>query len=507
MPQRYQELRENYDNVLNMVSEYHAGVDKREIERYLLSMTLRIWSCNTYYANEYGEALRAIQEKTYTMEQIVTAMACCGEEIREFRTPIFLKEIESAAAKRDIINSIGDYLAASALINGDFTTAEATCWTELMEMLTKRCLNESIHALGFDFVPRMHITELNQEGYYKSYDAEEKKPEVQHDSIEHSDAEDGQDTSVLDLVEKVNKIVDAIKVVDQNADNEVENAKVSNPNEKSLEELLEELDGLVGLDRVKADVRSLMNFIKVANMRKRKGLKVPTISYHLVFTGNPGTGKTTIARLVAQIYYKMGLLTKGQLVETDRSALVAGYLGQTAIKTQKVIQEALGGVLFIDEAYALAGEGEDSYGKEAIEILLKGMEDHRDDLVVIVAGYDELMHRFIDSNPGLRSRFNKFFHFPDYTGDELVKIFDRFCENNGYAISSEVTGMLLEQFAKVYETREEHFGNARAVRNVFETAICCQANRIADNADISEEELVILTKEDVWLALEEEFGC
>lgn len=507
MPQRYKELRESYNSVLNMVSAYRAGVDKREIERYLLSMTLRIWSCNTYYAKEYGEALWAIQDIPYTMEQIVTAMACCGEKIREFRTPIFLKEIESEAAKRDIMNRIGDYLAAAALINGDFTTAEAACWTELMEMLTKRCLNKSVYELGFDFVPRTHITELNQEGYYKSYDAEEKKPEVQKDSIQNSDAKDEQDTSVLDLVEKVNKIVDAIKAADQNADNEVENAAVSNPNEKSLEELLGELDGLVGLDQVKADVCSLMNFIKVANMRKRKGLKVPTISYHLVFTGNPGTGKTTIARLVAQIYYKMGLLTKGQLVETDRSALVAGYLGQTAIKTQKVIQEALGGVLFIDEAYALAGEGEDSYGKEAVETLLKGMEDHRADLVVIVAGYDELMHRFIDSNPGLRSRFNKFFHFPDYTGEELVKIFERFCESNGYAIDSKVTAVLLEQFRKVYETREEHFGNARAVRNVFETAICCQANRIAEKADASEEDLVVLTKEDVQLALEEEFAC
>lgn len=507
MPQRYQELKENFDKVINKVSEYHTGVNKWDIERFLLSMTLCIWSCNTHYANEYGEAMRAIQETPYTMEQIVTAMNCCGEEIRGLRTPAFLKEIESTSAKRDIINCIGDYLAAAALINGDFTTAEASCWTELMELLTKRCLNESVSELGFDFVPRQHITELNQEGYYKSYEGEEKKPKVQNDNLEHNGTEDETDTSVLDLVEKVNKIVDAIKVVDQNADNRVENAKVSNPNEKSLEELLEELDGLVGLDKVKADVRSLMNFIKVANMRKRKGLKVPTISYHLVFTGNPGTGKTTIARLVAQIYYKMGLLTKGQLVETDRSALVAGYLGQTAIKTQKVIQEALGGVLFIDEAYALAGEGEDSYGKEAIETLLKGMEDHRDDLVVIVAGYDELMHRFIDSNPGLRSRFNKFFHFPDYNGDELVKIFDGFCESNGYAISSEVTTMLLERFTKVYETREEHFGNARAVRNVFETAICCQANRIADNTDVSEEELVILTKEDVQLALEEEFGC
>ena len=505
MPQRYQELKENYDKVIDKISQCHAGINKEDIERFLLSMTLRIWACNTYYANEYGEAMRAIQEKPYTMEQIVTAMACCGEEIRELHTPIFLKEIEAPAIKRNIINSIGDYLAAAALINGDFTTAEAACWTDLMELLTKRCLNESVSELGFDFVPKMHITKLNSEGYHKSYEKE--KPEEKSDSIEEDDTEEENDTTVLDLVEKVNKIIDAIKVVDQNDDHKVENAKVSNPNEKTLEELLEELDGLVGLDKVKSDVRSLMNFIKVANMRKRKGLKVPTISYHLVFTGNPGTGKTTIARLVAQIYYKMGLLSKGQLVETDRSALVAGYLGQTAIKTQKVIQEALGGVLFIDEAYALAGEGEDSYGKEAIETLLKGMEDHRDDLVVIVAGYDELMHRFIDSNPGLRSRFNKFFQFPDYNGEELVKIFDRFCENNGYAISNEVVDMLLEKFAKVYETREEHFGNARAVRNVFETAICCQANRIAEHVDVSEEELVVLTKEDVRLALEEEFGC
>lgn len=470
MPQKYQELKKNYDKVINKISQYYSSVNKDDIERFLLSMTLRIWACNTYYADEYGEALRTIQETPYTMEQIVTAMACCGEEIRALCIPLYLKEIESSVTKRDIINSIGDYLAAAALINGDFTTEEAGCWTDLMELLTRRCLNESVHELGFDFVPRMHITGLNQEGYHKSY--EEEEIAEQNNNIEDDDTEEEGDTPVLDLVEKVNKIIDAIKVADQNDDNKVESAKVSNPNEKSLEELLEELDGLVGLDKVKADVRSLMNFIKVANMRKRKGLKVPIISYHLVFTGNPGTGKTTIARLVAQIYYKMGLLSKGQLVETDRSALVAGYLGQTAIKTQKVIQEALGGVLFIDEAYALAGEGEDSYGKEAIETLLKGMEDHRDDLVVIVAGYDELMHRFIDSNPGLRSRFNKFFHFPDYNGEELVKIFDRFCENNGYAISNEVVDMLLEKFVKVYETREEHFGNARAVRNVFETAIC-----------------------------------
>ena len=505
MLQKYHELKKSFDKVIDNICKQNPYADRIEVGNYLLSMALRIWACNIHYASEYGEAVSIIKEKTYIMEQIITAMACCGEEGRKLRTPSFIKEIESLTVKREIINDIGDYLAAAALINGDFTTTEANCWTEMIETLANKCLNRSASEIGLDFVPKHHITKMNQEGYYKSYKKEEIKKETLN-SINDNE-EEKQDATVTELVEKVNRIIDAIQVGDQNTESVMENAKVSNLNDKSLDQLLEELDGLIGLDKVKSDVRSLMNFIKVANMRKRKGLKVPTISYHLVFTGNPGTGKTTIARLVAQIYYKMGLLTKGQMIETDRSALVAGYLGQTAIKTQKVIQEALGGVLFIDEAYALAGDDEDSYGREAIETLLKGMEDHRDDLVVIVAGYDELMHKFIDSNPGLRSRFNKYFHFPDYNGEELVKIFDCFCENNGYAASDETMAILLEEFEKVYAKREEHFGNARAIRNVFETAICYQANRIADQESVSEEDLVILTKEDVQLALEEEFAC
>ncbi len=508
MLQKYHELKANFDKVVELVCKYNMAADKKDVENYLLSLTLRIWSCNVYYADEYGETLHVLQDESYNMEQILTAMSCCGEKIRNVRTPRFLKEIEQDHAKGEVINVIGDYLAAAALINGDFTTDEAACWTELLDCLADNLLGEKAAELEFNFVPRKHVTGLNQEGYYKSHKEERNK-------IENSDKEDCKeiihteetDNAVSDLTRKINNIIDSINEISKNSEDMVENANVSSADNKSLEELLKELDGLIGLDKVKRDVRSLMNFIKVANIRRKKGLKVPTISYHLVFTGNPGTGKTTIARLVSQIYYKMGLLTKGQLVEADRSALVAGYLGQTAIKTQKVIQEALGGVLFIDEAYALAGEGEDSYGKEAIETLLKGMEDHRDDLVVIVAGYNELMHKFIDSNPGLRSRFNKFFHFPDYRGEELVEIFERFCENNSYAISKEVSNILLETFLKVYESREEHFGNARAVRNVFETAICCQADRIAALPKMSEEDLVVLTEDDIQQAVEEELSC
>ena len=243
-----------------------------------------------------------------------------------------------------------------------------------------------------------------------------------------------------------------------------------------------------------------MNFIKVTKIREKRGMKVPTVSYHLVFTGNPGTGKTTVARLVAKLYYHMGVLPQGQLVEADRSALVAGYLGQTALKTQKVIQRAMGGVLFIDEAYSLLGDYQD-YGREAVETILKAMEDHRDELVVIVAGYTELMKRFIGSNPGLSSRFNKYFEFPDYTGEELTEIFRCFCRKNGYALDEAAEKLLEREFEGLYAERDEHFGNARTARNLFEKAINAQADRIASRSSLSDAELETITAEDVSAAI------
>jgi SpoVK/Ycf46/Vps4 family AAA+-type ATPase len=250
------------------------------------------------------------------------------------------------------------------------------------------------------------------------------------------------------------------------------------PPPRPLEELLAELDALVGLDRVKADVRQLINFLKVQKLREEQGLKSLPTSRHLVFYGNPGTGKTTVARLVAQIYRTLGVLRRGHLVETDRAGLVAGYVGQTAMKVRDVTTKALGGVLFIDEAYTLASGGENDFGQEAVETLLKMMEDHRDDLVVIVAGYTGRMQEFLGSNPGLRSRFNKHVHFDDYGVEQLVKIFKTFCRKAEFKLTEGAEKELASIFGVLCASRDETFGNARAARNLFEATLSKQANRL-----------------------------
>ncbi len=266
----------------------------------------------------------------------------------------------------------------------------------------------------------------------------------------------------------------------------------------NLDEVLAELDSLCGLEQVKKDVKSLINLVKVRKLREENGLPVPPMSLHLVFMGNPGTGKTTVARLLAKIYHAIGVLSKGQLVEVDRSGLVAGFVGQTAIKTQEVVQKALGGVLFIDEAYALVNqENGNDFGHEAIEVLLKNMEDHRKDLIVIVAGYTNLMEKFIHSNPGLESRFNKYFFFEDYDGAQLMEIFRSMCKKNGYVLTEEGEEWAQKGFQALYEERDENFGNARDVRNLFERAVARQSDRVAQLEAPTKEQLMQLLPEDL----------
>lgn len=268
---------------------------------------------------------------------------------------------------------------------------------------------------------------------------------------------------------------------------------------ENIEDLKKELNEYIGLDTVKKEVESLINLVTVQKMRKENGLPVNDLSLHMVFSGNPGTGKTMVARLMARIYKSLGILSKGHLVEVDRSGLVAGYVGQTAIKTGEAIQKAMGGVLFIDEAYSLTNRGGNDYGQEAVDTLLKAMEDHRDDLIVIVAGYTELMEEFVHSNPGLESRFNRFLNFPDYTVQEMMDIFDMRCRKSGYELAEDARGLLRSLLA-LLSLDVKGFGNARGVRNLFERTVAAQANRLAALPDVTREMLMTLTADDLRAA-------
>ncbi|MBQ0043109.1 MAG: AAA family ATPase [Lachnospiraceae bacterium] len=271
---------------------------------------------------------------------------------------------------------------------------------------------------------------------------------------------------------------------------------------KGLDELLDEFNSLIGLSEVKHQVNSLINLIKVQKMREANGMKSSDVSKHMVFSGNPGTGKTTVARMLGEIYKAIGVLPKGQLVEVDRGGLVKGFVGQTATKTLEVIEEAMGGILFIDEAYTLTvGKGENDFGQEAVDTLLKAMEDHRSEFVVIVAGYTELMEQFLCSNPGLKSRFSNYIDFPDYSADELMEILKMNCKKQEYKLSENALCRAKELIDKRVANKPDNFANARDVRNFMEHAISNHATRIVgmnlDKSQVSKELLSTLEAEDL----------
>lgn len=271
--------------------------------------------------------------------------------------------------------------------------------------------------------------------------------------------------------------------------------------EAEVERLLEEVDSLIGLEGVKKEIHNLVNFIRIRKLRESRGLEIPVMSRHLVFTGNPGTGKTTIARKLTQIYKCLGVLESGVLVETDRSGLVAGYMGQTAEKVREVVEKARGGILFIDEAYTLAGnKGEGDYGQEAVDTLLKLMEDMREELIVIVAGYPEPMEAFLDSNPGLRSRFNKYITFEDYSAMELYRIFEQLCRQNDYRFDDSLQDVIFYHIQRMIAEKGKDFANAREIRNYFEKVVTNQANRIVSKQSGNVEELVTIVAQDLEVA-------
>lgn len=279
---------------------------------------------------------------------------------------------------------------------------------------------------------------------------------------------------------------------------QIENGNGPELDEEAVEKILSDLNDLVGLETVKEDVNTIVNLLRIQRIRKERGMKQPDVSKHLVFAGNPGTGKTTVARMLAKIYRSLGVLKGGQLIEVDRAGLVSGYVGQTAMKTKDVVDSALGGILFIDEAYTLtANRGENDFGQEAVDTLLKAMEDNRDNLVVIVAGYPALMEEFLESNPGLRSRFNKYINFEDYTAEQEVTILESMAKKQEYVFHPDAKQEAIDFFTERIAAELASYANARDARNYLEKAIAKQADRIVKLRDLDIETIQTLICEDL----------
>ena len=436
----------------------------KALDEFMLRCALGLWS----RAGSIGQKHVDMANQLYSRKQDAPkwmlwglTSAVCESDV--FLPPVFFWELAEKDAKRGSENSrlfirmLTNIMLYLAAVDDDVSMAEAGYITEACDKLSAVCDTSGVRKSRGALNPLDFVTS-SEPGF-----ADKHKPQPQG-GTEAAAAE----------------------------------AKPQTEEEKpSLEELMEHLESLVGLDEVKKDVKNLINLIKVRKLRQENDLPVPPMSLHMVFMGNPGTGKTTVARILGGLYAAIGVLSKGQLVEVDRSGLVAGYVGQTALKTKEVINSALGGVLFIDEAYALSAGGENDFGREAIETILKAMEDHRDELVVIVAGYDEPMEKFLSSNPGLESRFNKYFHFPDYNGEQLLAIFKSQCKKNSYILSDDAEKAAMEMFTALYENRDDNFGNGRDVRNCFEDMIVRQSNRVAMMDQPTRDDLMAVLPEDL----------
>ena len=439
----------------------------KELDEFMTRCALGLWSRGGGITQRHVDIANQIyprnQPQPKWMLWSLTSSVC---ESEVFLPPVFYWNLAENDAKRGteasrtFIRMLTNILLYLAAVDDDVSYDEAAYITECTDKLTAICDTSGV---------RKSREALNPLDYVTSSEPDfQEKHRLQEQTAGGEKLKEG-DAEKTDTEEK----------------------------KPDFDELMAQLDSLVGLDDVKKDIKNLMNLVKVRRLRKENGLPIPPMSLHMVFMGNPGTGKTTVARIISGLYAAIGVLEKGQLIEVDRSGLVAGYVGQTALKTQEVIKSALGGVLFIDEAYSLASGGENDFGREAIETILKAMEDHRDELIVVVAGYDGPMEKFINSNPGLQSRFNKYFYFPDYNGEQLLHIFKGQCKKNGYALTEEAEAEAKAMFEELYENRGENFGNGRDVRNVFEDTVVRQSNRVAALDAPTKDDLMQFLPEDL----------
>ena len=444
----------------------------KDLDDFMTRCALGLWSRAGSITERHVEMANQIysrgQAKPSWLLWNLTSSAC-QEDV--FMPPVFFWNLAESDAKRGtetsrtFIRMLTNILLYLAAVDDDVTYSEAAYITDCSDRLTAICDTTGVRK-GRDGLNPLDFVTSGEPSFQEKH-----KPQTQASG---GDNKPEAETKAEEEAEK-----------------------------PDFDTLMAELEDLVGLEEVKKDVKNLMNLVKVRKLRQQYELPVPPMSLHMVFVGNPGTGKTTVARLVSGLYAAIGVLSKGQLVEVDRSGL-AGYVGQTALKTQEAIKSALGGVLFIDEAYSLASGGENDFGRESIETILKAMEDHRDDLIVIVAGYTVPMEKFIHSNPGLESRFNKYFFFPDYNGEQLMEMFRIRCRKNGYTMSEETEKAATAYFTQLYEERNENFGNGRDVRNVFEDMVVRQANRVAAMEEPTKEDLMAVLPEDLEDRDEEE---
>ncbi len=478
MDKYLKELHETYKSTIKAFSESYSNANKeliKQIDNYSRACAMYLWNVFDTPIGTCVEAINQIYSDVvgpveYTETHIRNAMKKLSSRNYTMPVPKFFYDI--IEYDKENKTNFSSRLAACfqimdityALIDGEVTQKEADIIDALQNDLIKACKKDGISLVYIDVNPHQYVkTNYNE-----------------------------------NLIVTANKTGESIDNCNSTRNQSVpQQRKASGSSVKSKKASMDELDSLIGLEKAKKEIHEVADFAKVQKARVDNGLPVSELSFHLVFTGNPGTGKTTVARLVAQIYKDLGIVSEGHLIEVSAKDLVAGYVGQTAIKTGEVIEKALGGVLFIDEAYTLLDKTGQGYGQEAIDTLLKEMEDKRGDFAVIVAGYDELMHEFINSNPGLKSRFNKYIHFDDYTPDEMYRIFDMLCKKGQYEISSEARKLIEDHFSAVCEKADDSFANGRTVRNVFESIISKQASRIASKRNKTKELLSTIEADDV----------